>query len=144
MTHVTVTRRSGTSRGVSHLDVSVPDKKFLFEAISTFFGLPTTGVFILGFKECLLRREIFNEESHHSALNIDSTQGSGCLVCIHVALVFIPLVIDIISIITLILTLLKRILAVLQDKEMRSQIFPGVSRWPTNVSTALAAAHVGT
>ena len=36
---------------------------------------------------------------------------------------------DIISIVTLTLTLLKRIFAVLQDKEMRPQIFPGVSRW---------------
>ena len=47
-----VTRRSGTSRGVSHLDVSVSDiwKKFLFEAISAFFGLSMAGVFILGLK----------------------------------------------------------------------------------------------
>ena len=60
-------------------------------------------------------------------LNVDSTQCSGCLVCIYAALVFIPLVVDLISIITLTLTLLKRILAVLLDKEVRTQIFPGVS-----------------
>ena len=45
MTHATVTKRSGTSRGVSHLDVNISNirKKFLLEAISAFFWFANSG-----------------------------------------------------------------------------------------------------
>ena len=54
------------------------------------------------------------------AASINSTQSFGGLICFHVALISVPFVVDILRIMSLILTFLKRILTVLLDKEVVS------------------------
>ena len=90
-------RLLGTRGAVCHLNVSVPNirKKFSFDAISAFLGLPSAGMLILGIQECLLCREVLNVELHHSSIHINTTQSFGGLVCIHVALISVPLVVHI-------------------------------------------------
>ena len=112
------------SRGaVNHVHISVPNirKEMFFEAVSALLGLPSASMFLLGIHECLLCSEILNVETQHSSFDINSSQRFGGLICFHVALISIPLVVYILRIMTLVFTFLKRIWAVLLDKEVVPQ-----------------------
>ena len=86
----------GSRRAVNHFNIRVPNirKEFFFEAISALLGLPSAGMLFLGIHECLLCSEVLNVEPHHSGL-----------ICFHVAPISIPLVVNILRIMTLILFL---------------------------------------
>ena len=78
----TVISLLGNRRDVSHLNIRAPNirKKFFFEAVSAFLGLPSAGMLVLGIHECLLCCEVFNVEPHHSSIHVNSTQSFGGLI----------------------------------------------------------------